>query len=225
MTDAILPAAGRATRMRGLPKFLLPAGPDYLTLIERHVSALLESCETIWIPTRPEQTTLLESLSISSDRVIVVPMQTETMTETIIRIIGISGAKRFVMVMPDTFFAGETPYKYLGNSTAALSLAAWAIREEQLGKLGQIRISELPIGEVIEAEDKNPECKFPHSWGAMAFSRDLVIHLSKDMPHTGYAISKLIEAGITVEARVMSGTYFDCGTPTEYLEMLRSNLS
>ena len=225
MADAILPAAGRATRMRGLPKFLLPAGPDYLTLLERHVSALLESCETIWIPTRPEQTILIESLKISSDRVIVVPMQTETMTETIMRIAGISGANRFVMIMPDTFFAGEKPYGYLGDSTTPLTLAAWSIREEQQGKLGQIRISKLPSGEVLEAEDKNPACKFPHSWGAMAFSRDVIHYFSRDMPHTGYVIPKLIEAGIRVEAKVMSGTYFDCGTPTEYLEMLRSNLS
>ena len=96
MTDAILPAAGSASRMRGLPKFLLPCDAEYTTLIERHISELLKVCETVWIPTRPEQTILLETLGLSSDRVVIVPMTTSSMTQTVLRLCAISGAARFV---------------------------------------------------------------------------------------------------------------------------------
>jgi hypothetical protein len=65
-----------------LPKFLLPCDDEYTTLIEKHVSNLLDVCETVWIPTRPEQTILLETLGISSDRVVVLPMTTATITHT-----------------------------------------------------------------------------------------------------------------------------------------------
>jgi len=225
LTHAILPTAGKATRMRGLPKFLLPAGPDYLTLIERHVSALLEVCDTIWIPTRPEQAILLDALGLSSDRVVIVPLTTKTMTETVLRITQISESERFLMVMPDTYFSGEKPYKYLVESQAPMSLAAWSIRDEQLGKLGQILIDAIPEGSVLEAEDKNPLCEFRHSWGAMAFSRGILQYFSPEMAHTGYALPQLINAGLEIHARVMKGSYFDCGTPSEYIQMLTSGLS
>ena len=220
MIDGILPAAGLATRMRGLPKFLLPCDENYTTLIERHITQMLGVCETVWIPTRPDQTILIESLGLSSDRVVIVPMTTQTMTHTIMRLCAISGAERFMMAMPDTYFYGEQPYEYLANSKSEMELACWAIREEQLGKLGQVLIQDLPEGVVLQSRDKDTECNWPHSWGAMAFNRGALAYANKDMPHTGYMIPKLLESGVKVRARVLEGNYFDCGTPREYLQML-----
>jgi hypothetical protein len=220
LTDGILPAAGLASRMRGLPKFLLPCDENYTTLIERHIVEMLEVCEMVWIPTRPEQIILLESLGLSSDRVVIVPMTTQTMTQTVIRLCAISGAERFMMVMPDTYFLGEPPYEYLATSTSEMDLACWPIREEQIGKLGQVLIQGLPEGVVLESRDKDPNCKWPHSWGAMAFNRGALSSAMTEMPHTGYMIPKLLESGVEVRAKVLDGIYFDCGTPREYLHML-----
>jgi hypothetical protein len=220
MVDGILPAAGLATRMRGLPKFLLPCDDHYTTLIEKHLSSMLETCETVWIPTRPEQTILLESLGLSSDRVVVVPMTTQTMTQTILRLTNISGAPRFVMVMPDTYFLGEQPYEYLANSKNNLNLACWGIRPEQRGKLGQVLIDGENEGPILDTKDKEPDCTFPNSWGAMGFDRSLLDLADAGMPHTGYLTKPALLAGMSVEGRVMNGMYFDCGTPSEYLQML-----
>lgn len=220
MVDGILPAAGLATRMRGLPKFLLPCDDQYTTLIEKHVSSMLITCETVWIPTRPEQTILLETLGLSSDRVVVVPMTTGTMTQTVLRLANISGASRFVMVMPDTFFFGEQPYDYLASAKNDLNLACWEIRPEQRGKLGQVAMERGSGGIVLDSKDKDPECVFPHSWGAMAFERSILDLAEATMPHTGYMIKPALFAGKSVEGSVMEGRYFDCGTPREYLQML-----
>ena len=220
MTDGIIPAAGLASRMRGLPKFLLPCDAEYKTLIERHINEMLKVCDTVWIPTRPEQTILLESLGLSSDRVVIVPMTTQTMTQTVLRLSAISGAKRFVMVMPDTYFFGEQPYKFLADSVSEMALACWAIRPEQAGKLGQVLISGTPEGLVLDSRDKDPDCLFEHSWGAMAFNRSALTHANPEMPHTGYIIPSLLSSEVEVSARVMEGSYFDCGTPREYLKML-----
>jgi choline kinase len=220
MVDGILPAAGLATRMRGLPKFLLPCDDEYTTLIEKHVSNLLDFCETVWIPTRPEQTILLETLGISSDRVVVVPMTTGTMTHTVLRLSNISGASRFLMVMPDTYFFGEQPYQYLAEGESELNLACWEIRPEQRGKLGQVKIEGGQRGMVSDSKDKDPECLFPHSWGAMSFDKSILGLAEEAMPHTGYLIQPALLAARAVEGKVMSGRYFDCGTPREYLQML-----
>ena len=220
MVDGILPAAGLATRMRGLPKFLLPCDDEYTTLIEKHVTNLLITCETVWIPTRPEQTILLETLGLSSDRVVVVPMTTKTMTQTVLRLAKVSGAPRFVLVMPDTYFFGEQPYEYLANSKNELNLACWDIRPEQRGKLGQVLIENGNKGVILDSKDKDRDCQFPHSWGAMAFDRSILDLADENMPHTGYLIEPALLAGKTVEGSVMDGRYFDCGTPREYLQML-----
>lgn len=220
MPDGILPAAGLASRMRGLPKFLLPCDDSYTTLIERHITKMLDVCETVWIPTRPEQTILLESLGLSSDRVVIVPMITSTMTETVVRISGISGATRFMLIMPDTYFHGQQPYEFLAAGRAAMDLACWVIRPEQLGKLGQVQLDTQPVGKVLASQDKDPNCAFPHSWGAMSFEKASLVLAKPNEPHTGYVVPKLLQAGAQVNAMVMDGSYFDCGTPSEYLEML-----
>ena len=209
--------------MRGLPKFLLPAGPDYLTLIERHLAAMLDSCNTVWIPTRPEQTILLESLGLATDRVVVVPMITQSMTETILRIGRISGASRFLMAMPDTFLAGEQPYSYLSNSSESMNLACWPIRPEQMGKLGQVLIDR-SNNELLDVQDKSPTCVYEHFWGAMAFDRSVLDLADEHMPTLGDVLPKMLDVGLPVKTKVMDGDYFDCGTPSEYIQMLLQGL-
>jgi NDP-sugar pyrophosphorylase family protein len=218
--DAILPTAGKASRMRGLPKFLLPAGAEHLTLLELHVNSLLKYCDTVWIPTRPEQVLLLDTLGFASDRVVILPMTTETMTETILRVTQISSSKRFIMCMPDTFFSGQKPYEFLSQSESEMALACWNIREDQMGKLGQVLIEQKLDGRVLDAQDKSSECTYPHSWGAMAFDRSALNFATPEMPHIGYVLPKMIEVEREIFASVMDGEYFDCGTPEEYLRML-----
>jgi hypothetical protein len=228
---AILPASGSATRMRGLPKFLLPCDDDYLSLLERHIENLLESCETVWVPVRPDLVHLVESLKIPEERVVILTMTTQSMTETVRRVVELSSGSRFVVAMPDTYFYGELPYQHLVESKQPMSLACWKIRPEQYGKLGQVEIFPADASEpesgisregfVTKAEDKNPECRYPYSWGAMAFDREMIDFAADEMPHTGYLLPKIIEQGIPIGAKVMDGEYFDCGTPAEYLAMLK----
>jgi hypothetical protein len=99
---------------------------------------MLNYCKMVWIPTRPELTILIESLGITSERVVVIPMVTKSMTETILKVAAISSADEFMLCMPDTYFEGELPYKNLGALSGDLKLACWEIRPEQKGKLGQI---------------------------------------------------------------------------------------
>ena len=113
--DAIIPAAGQASRMRGIPKFLLPADKNYQTLIERHIKYIKEYVKTIWIPVRPEFVFLLDSLNISGENIVMVPMSTNTMNESVGRVLEISSAETFMLVMPDTVFVGEQPYEALSK--------------------------------------------------------------------------------------------------------------
>ena len=217
--DAILPAAGLATRMRGLPKFLLPCSTDYTTLLERHITSLLEVCERVWIAVRPETAALVDILQIAQDRVIMVNLRTETMSETVLKVIGLSMAESFVVVMPDTYFLDEQPYEYLGNLEQGMRVAAWNIREDQIGKLGQIEL-DINSSKVISSKDKDPTCDYPFAWGAVAFDRSVSEHIDPASPHIGFIIPEVIRSGKKISAKVMEGSYFDCGTPREYFAML-----
>lgn len=219
--DAIIPAAGLATRMRGIPKFLLPCDVAYTTLIELHIFQLLEHCETIWIPTRPELVLLLDSLGLAKDRVIILPMQTENMTQTVMKVLQISERQHFQLVMPDTFFFGEKPYAILDTEPKMADLACWKIRNDQRGRLGQVLIQDK---RVVEMRDKDPSCLFEHAWGALTFSRALLNYAESTDPHIGYAVRAALLSGVPIAANIMNGKYFDCGTPSEYLSMLEEVL-
>jgi NDP-sugar pyrophosphorylase family protein len=150
-------------------------------------------------------------------------MTTATMTETVLRIANISGADNFIMTMPDTLFSGDQPYEFLARENSGMSLALWRIRDEQKGKLGQVKL-EPPesdgVGVVVASRDKDPNCDFAHSWGAMSFNRSVLEFAEPGMPHTGYLIPELISAKIPIFGREMAGSYYDCGTPEEYIYML-----
>lgn len=215
--EAILPAAGLATRMRGLPKFLLPCEGTFETLIERHIRNLLDRVDRIWIPTRPQHAALLELLEIPSEKVVLLSLSTATMSETVIRVMSVSSSNNFCVFMPDTYFLGQLPYSSLCEPST-LKLALWEIRPEQKGKLGQVRFNS-QTGLVEDTRDKDPLCDFNHSWGAMSFSREAASLLSPEDPHTGYMINPALELGLEVSAEVFQGMYFDCGTPSEYFSL------
>jgi hypothetical protein len=217
--DAILPAAGLATRMRGLPKFLLPCSEAYMTLLEHHIQSLLRVCDRVWVAVRPEVAPLVDILKIADDRVILVNLNTETMSETVLKVTQISMAARFLVVMPDTYFFGEQPYPYLAALDEGMRVAAWTIRIDQIGKLGQVALDE-SRSSVEDARDKDPECHYPFSWGALSFDRRFVRYIDPSTPHVGFMIPSALSAGEGVGAQVMTGNYFDCGTPSEYFSML-----
>ena len=108
----ILPAAGQAMRLRRLPKFLLPSDGDATTLIERHIQGMENFCDIIWLPVRADLVQLVHDLKLG-ERVIPVPLTTNTMTETVLRVASISGSDEFLLGMPDTAFVGEDPYPRL----------------------------------------------------------------------------------------------------------------
>jgi len=222
MIEAILPAAGLASRMRGLPKFLLPCDSKYTTLIENHVFGLQNHVDQITIALRHDFVHLLDSLDFENSKVRILAVnESSTMTETVQFAASQSAAEQFVVVMPDTYFYGDQPYEQLSEAlgTLAMRLAVWKIREDQKGKLGQIELD--PVSRVVTAsQDKNPSCDFNWSWGAMTFNRAVLDVSQASMPHTGYLINELLQCGETVGAFEVVGDYYDCGTPKEYFDLI-----
>lgn len=212
---AIIPASGNASRMRGFPKFLLPNGPSYETLLEAHLKSVAPFVDEIRIAVNPMFKEILMGASLFLHDADVESMETLSMTETVLNLISRSTAEKFIVIMPDTAFLGESPYQKLFNGTKDLNLSIWKIRDEQKGKLGQVLIGDDNC--VLDCIDKDPDCDYEFAWGLQYFNRKYLNFLSPDQPHIGYGIVPAIKAGLSVGASTSAGSYWDCGTPSEFI--------
>ncbi len=209
----IIPASGLATRFRGIPKFLLPAPGQATSLVEHHVIEMLEVCERVLVGVRPEYFKHLELGNF--DRVELIELETETMTETVMKLCAQSNSDKFLLTMPDTFFIGEKPTNQLvGLDDSDLQIAIWEYEDSYRGRVGQISINE--YGNVLDSIDKSLDCTYPWFWGAMRFNRKVLSLMDPNTPAVGYVIRSAIQAGLQVQAKQIKGKYFDCGSFDNY---------
>jgi hypothetical protein len=212
----LIPASGTASRMRGLPKFLLPYENSVKTLLERHVEMLEPFVERILIPTRPENRELIHRLVLPSF-VELVELTTLTMSETVNLTLVNQEFDLCLLGMPDTYYLGQDPYKELIKINGDVRLACWPTAESQIGKVGSVEIIE---GLVRQVQDKNPEFDFGRHWGAIAFNKKALNYLDSNTAHVGFIVNPSIEAGLAVAAQDIDGEYIDCGTFSEYRRLL-----
>jgi hypothetical protein len=102
------------------------------------------------------------------------------------------------------------------------SLACWKIRDEQKGKLGQVLVDQ--GNKVTDIRDKDINCDYELSWGAVSFSRALINYMEITDPHIGMAVAKSVKNGEDVNCLMVDGEYFDCGTPREYFHLLEKRI-
>ena len=216
----ILPAAGQAMRLRRLPKFLLPCDSEASTLIEKHIESMEPYCEVIWLPVRADLVPLVSDLNLG-EKVIPLPLKTNTMTETVMKTAEISGSDKFLLGMPDTAFSNEYPYQRIASTlnNHTLSLALWETSPTQLGKVGSVEIHQNVITNSI---DKSSKIQYRYHWGAMAFNRHYLELLDYGMSSIGYGIKICIERSIEIDYSIFNGDYFDCGTFNEYKRFINN---
>ncbi len=217
----ILPAAGSASRMRGLPKFLLPCTNDYLTLIERHISFLIDSVENIWIPTNPKYVELLSSMIEENDKIKIFSIKSDTMSETVKTTMDKINGTNYTLVMPDTYFSNDKSYEKIisADRSSLANLICWKTRPSQKGKLGEVSFSN--DGKLQDIIDKPGNQVYEHSWGAITFTNDLYNFIKLDDPHIGYSIEEAFKDNKYISCIETDGDYYDCGTANEYIELIK----
>jgi dTDP-glucose pyrophosphorylase len=216
----LIPAAGQATRIHGLPKFLLPVPEGHLLglVCQRMTEA---GVGEVQIGTGDANFALVCRCAPSNAGVYVV--NSATMSETLLaarRYINID--QNILFAMPDTYWTDEQALAklavYVSEFGADVAVGAWRIRPDQRGKLGQL---DMRGGRVTRVIDKNPTCPSEWAWGAIAWRPAFWQFIRPDMPHVGYALQPAIDAGLNVRAVPMTGSYFDCGTPQLYFACIR----
>jgi len=218
MRLGLLPAAGTATRMSGLPKFLLPISEDHQCLLTYHVELMAPHVERIIIPTRDEWVSLLQSFNLGPD-VDIISMRSNTMAETLKKSLAGREYSSCVLGMPDTYFVGGNPYRDLSQRPPAdVSLVVFKTGLDQSGKVGSVLVAS--DGRVTDHADKEPERDFGVHWGVMEFTPAVEKFLDPGAATGGYLITEALNRSMSVRGYVASYPYFDCGTFTEYLQCL-----
>jgi hypothetical protein len=237
----LIPCAGRATRLGGLPKFLLPCGTNLsspstrggaLCLMSRLIIDMRKYCVRIVVPSSPTNDELIKTYVLPQlprnvrDHVDVLDIGiTDTMTETVlrardwIRSLTPDVSPLVLFAMPDTYLTGgiqidRVPVQTIENRYPTALL--WKIRQDQCGKVGQCDIDQ--NGTIVCIADKAEGCPFGHLWGALIWNEGFWDLLDPSMPHVGYAL----QCGVpSIE---QDGYYYDCGTFAEYSRMIRSEI-
>ena len=215
----ILPASGLASRMRGLPKFLLPLSGDRGSILEYHISLMAPFVDTIYVPTRSVWLPVLEGLDLDS-KVELREKNTDTLAQTVRETLSEVAYDHCLAGLPDTVFQEGNPYESLRNMNvdSAVSLCLFPTRAAQRGALGSVQLSE--DGVVLDHADKNPDKDWGSHWGLMRFSKSALELLSPESQTIGVLIDECLQRGIPVTGFAHGSEYFDCGTVDEYARCL-----
>lgn len=216
----LLPAAGNATRINGLPKYLLPVPGGHL--LARHISGMRAvGCTAILIGSNSENERLLKRYA--EDAQVYYAFEHRTMTATVLSSrIHYGRDENILFSMPDTYW--EAPGVYLPLQMALwggadVAVALFRPREGQHREGGICKVNGTHILQVI---DKPEQFNGGYIWGALAWTPKFWAHLDADDPHVGYGLPRAIAAGLDVRAVVCGGQFWDCGTPERYFACIRA---
>jgi len=218
----IIPAAGKATRIGGIPKFLLPIGSDNF-LIKFHVQNLLSNLENSKkvIAVNSENYETIKRMNLDAE---ILTVETSTMNETVNMVISkYPEYENYLLTMPDTYYKDHRVIDGLVenffSSKSLISTALWKIQNHQIGNLGQVDVSSDYLLDVI---DKDFACEYEFCWGSIIWHKDLNRFILNDQSHVGYMLKPIINSGLKISYKIADDIYYDCGTFEEYSLLIRS---
>ncbi len=219
----LIPAAGHATRINGLPKFLLPLpGDTYLLDVLRRRMAAHTSSLIIGVNSRNAH--LIDRYA--QHYAYIHECNTATMSETLLSMRSFCGNRDILFGMPDSYWFDDIAYPRLAhdiNDGAMVSVALFEARPEQRAHIGMCDVrfedDELFVTQVV---DKPGETKLHLAWGAMAWCAGFWQYVKPGDPHVGYGVQRALDAGVKVRGYLAYGGYYDCGTPDGYFDLVET---
>lgn len=224
LSIGIIPLAGNATRIKNIPKYLLPCKIDY-TLIDNTIEIFKNNnINLIYSGISDNNNFLLQN----NNKINKLVVNTKTMAETIYLVIKNINKHHYeeynnILIMPDTYFKINDEINVLKKCLANYKIVVlvWNIKDYQIGNVGQCKIEN---GEIVNIIDKDPNCKYEYFWGVIGWNNQLNEYIDPNWETIGNLIKKAIELNITVKAILCKSNYYDCGTFQEYFRMIKNEI-
>lgn len=215
---ALIPAAGKAERLYGLPKFLLPVPGGHL--LGRHLGMhQTAGVENVYVGTIPAYSALVARYCGDRFNPVYHVHSAGNMVDTVRSGKQYTGHRDVMMTMPDTYIEDGG---LLGRMREALGdyemvVGVVETRPEQRHKLGMCVILN---DQVVEVVDKPLVTRLVWAWGALAWRAAAWQWIERGDAHFGVCLNRAIRNGIKVGAVYAEGQYWDCGTLDEYTDCL-----
>ena len=210
----IIPAAGKADRMYGLPKMFLPipGGSVMGKVVERLQQG---GASQILVGASPVNQSTIETYAPQG--VTVYRAQSLTMVETVLTARRWCGEKT-IMAMADSYWYDTTLVRRMRDALDEVDLVigAFVIRPGQHRKLGMIH----RVNGHIEIIDKPIASKDSTAWGLVGWKEPFWEFMNAKDKHLGLAMNAAVNAGLKWKVEAGAWGYFDLGTLDEYYELL-----
>lgn len=222
MTAGIIPAAGKATRLHGLPKFLLPVPGGYL--LEQMANAIGVQC---LIGASADNFDLVDTYKRPGDLPYLV--SSRSMPETILAARKYTADNNVLVGMPDTYWTDKTVFSALTrrlDEGAPCVVAMFEVSAAQAARLGMCEVNYwccLPgdWSTIRRIDDKNPATKLKFAWAALGWRPEFWQYIEPTDAHMGIALQRAIDSGVEVQGYLARGPYYDCGIPDDYFRCIR----
>lgn len=216
----ILPAGGKAERMGGLPKMLLPLVSG--SLFSLHTMRMRYAANTLLVDAGDDVAPFLQRELHPQDMLL--RLHAPNMSASVLRTRHYMANPESPVLfgMPDTYFDDGNAFTKLAAALSAgadVAVGLFQARPGQHREGGMCRIDGGDVVEVVDKPDRWPSDGY--IWGALAWRAAFWAHLREDEPHVGYALPRAIAAGLNVWAVQLSGGFYDCGTPERYFALVR----
>lgn len=208
MAIGILPASGSASRLNGLPKFVLPVS-DSKSLLQWHVDLMTRACKSVTVSTRNRWIILVKDLMLNAN---ITEREPSTMADAVIKM-SMGVTDDIIIGMPDVYIHNSESNFYLDllSSDGDVVLATWDyVPETMKGKIGQVLADD--SGNVLSVIDKDPNCEYPEMWGALLFRNGTINKIDITGGSVLNKVNDWIAEGVCVKRVKMSGEYIDAGT-------------
>lgn len=214
----IIPAGGKASRMMGIPKMLLPTPQGTLIHVLRERMRVCHP-NVIAIAATPATHPWLEGLQDVDTTVYA--EQTGTISGDILSVRGQFADEVTLFGMADTYFEDERAFEKLATAlddAADVTVGVFETCPEQRHKLGMCQLQGTSLIHVV---DKPQATNLIYAWGVIAWKSVFWQHIHAQDATIGVALSRAIHTRLDVRAVRMRGSYYDCGTPDEYFKLIR----
>jgi len=231
MTVGIIPAAGTAARMRGIPKAFLPI-PDDTTLMGSVIQRMnVVTDNVVCIPNR----NLLSASygSVSGCRFMYTyPVETKTMSETVLSVRESCQDDDVLFGMCDTYIEDADCFRKLAaclQDGADVAVACFHARKGQHTEGGMVQFVDEALTfadgvsgnyPVFEIYDKPINRVSNWIWGALAWKPVFWQHILATDAHVGFGVQRAVDSGLDVRAVKMDGGFWDCGTSSRYFALI-----
>jgi len=217
--QGLIPLGGTASRMKNIPKFLLPCKINY-SLLDNIIELFNINCVY----------DIIAGVSESNNRLIynytglhTIQVNTKTMSETVYKIIENKNMEcKNILIMPDTYFTIKDEIKEMIQLLDSYDVVVilWKIKDYQIGKVGQCNVIN---GSLIDVKDKLSDCQYPYFWGIIGWNSNMNKYIDPKWETIGDLIKVSLNNNIKVGHIISEGEYYDCGTYSEYFKMIKEH--